>query len=129
VDPTTRTFNVVVAVENPWLSLRPNDDAASSQPPLLVGMFAQVEIEGLRPEPFARIPRKAVREGQQIWVLDDQQTLRIYPIRLLYESDQTAYIALQGLPGRFQLITSDLQVPIAGMRLRTQEPITKGPPG
>lgn len=129
VDPTTRTFNVVVAVENPWLSLRPNNDAASGQPPLLVGMFAQVEIEGLRPEPFARIPRKAVREGQQIWVLDDQQTLRLYPIRLLYESDQAAYIALQGLPGRFQLVTSDLQVPIPGMRLRTQEPTTKGPPG
>jgi hypothetical protein len=92
-------------------------------------MFAQVEIEGLRPEPFARIPRRAVREGQQIWVLDDQQTLRIYPIRLLYESDQSAYIALQELPAQFQLITSDLQVPVPGMRLRTQESTAKGPPG
>jgi RND family efflux transporter MFP subunit len=124
VDPTTRTFNVVVTVENPWLSLAQQE---ANTPPLLVGMFAQVEIEGLRPEPFARIPRKAIREGQEIWVLDDQRTLRIYPIRLLYESDQAAYIALEGLPPRFDLITSDLKVPIQGMTLRTQEPAAKGP--
>lgn len=126
VDPTTRTFNVVVTVEDPW-RIPPSitrPDAPAAQTPLLVGMYAQVEIEGLRPEPFARVPRKAIREGEQIWVLDDQQRLQIYSVRVLYETGQTAYIALSGLPNRFHLITSDLKVPVQGMALRTQEPVT-----
>lgn len=128
VDPSTRTFNLVVAVENPWQISTLQGNGAGSQPPLLVGMYAQVEIEGLRPEPFARIPRKAIRDGQRIWILDDELRLRIVSVRLLYETDQTAFIAMAGLPARFHLITSDLRVPVEGMALRTQE-TPKGPPG
>ncbi|MFM1880970.1 MAG: hypothetical protein RLZZ344_1204 [Pseudomonadota bacterium] len=129
VDPTTRTYNVVVAVDNPWQAapLRAAP-AISGDPPLLVGMYAQVEIEGLRPGPFAKIPRKALREGQKIWILTENSTLQIRSVRPLYETDQAAFIALEGLPSRFQLITSDIRVAVEGMALRTSDPEQRPPP-
>ena len=128
VDPTTRTFNLVVAVDNPWQAAAMKTVATSSAgPPLLVGMYAHVEIEGLRPGPFAKIPRKALRDGQHIWILSENKTLQIRPVSLLYETDQTAYIGLEGLPPRFQLITSDIRVAAEGMALRTADPENSPP--
>lgn len=125
VDPTTRTFNLVVAIDNPWKAI--SRSPGSNPPPLLVGMYAQVEIEGLRPGPFAKIPRKALRDGQRIWILSENKALEILPVTPLYETDQTAYIGLEGLPPRFQLITSDIRVPVDGMALRTADPENNPP--
>jgi hypothetical protein len=48
-------------------------------------------------------------------------------VSLLYETDQTAYIGLEGLPPRFQLITSDIRVAAEGMALRTADPENSPP--
>ena len=52
LDPETRTIRVIVRVPDPF-------DTDGTRPPLLVGKFAQVDIEGRAPERYFRIRRAA----------------------------------------------------------------------
>lgn len=121
VDAATRTFNVVVRVNDPSARGKPVSGDAAGAPPLLVGMYATVEIEGRDAGRYAVVPRRALRDGSVLWLLDDAGTVRVQPVRLLREGRDTAFIAADGLEPGARVIVSELKVVTAGMPVRVLE--------
>jgi RND family efflux transporter MFP subunit len=118
VDATTRTFNVVVRVDNPaarGAAVRGNPQAA---PPLLVGMYATAHIEGVDPGRHALVPRRALREGDALWLLEPGGTLRVRPVRVLQVVGERVAVSGEGLPEGVRIVVSDLKVVTDGMRVR-----------
>jgi RND family efflux transporter MFP subunit len=118
VDSTTRTFSVVLRVDKPEARGTVVSGEAAQAPPLLVGMYATVDIEGTDPGRHALVPRRALHEGDTLWLLQAGDTLAIRRVRVLREIDNRAVIAAEGLPSDAQVVTSDLKVVTDGMRVR-----------
>ncbi len=118
VDSATRTFNVVVRVDKPGargVAVR-GDPAAA--PPLLVGMYATVEIAGADPGRHAYVPRRALRDGDLLWLLDESGRIAVQPVRVLLESGPRVVVSAHGLPEGARVVVSDLKVVMPGMRVR-----------
>ena len=61
IDPISRMVHVVVEVDDPF-------KLAKSRPPLVPGMFVEVDIQGSKVDDIIRIPRYAIRNGNKVWV-------------------------------------------------------------
>lgn len=118
VDSATRTFNVVVRVDDPSDRGRPLAPAAAEPPPLLVGMYAAVEIAGRDQGRYAVVPRRALRDGSTLWLLARGDAVSIRPVRVLREADETVAVSADGLPRDARVIVSDLKVVTQGMPVR-----------
>ncbi len=92
-------------------------EGATRAPPLLLGAFVNVEITGASLDSYATVPADAVRPGNEIWVVREGK-LAILKVRVIQRSDEIAYIATPTLSQGGQLVTSNLNAPIDGMRVR-----------
>jgi RND family efflux transporter MFP subunit len=113
LDAATRTVNVVVRVPAPY------EEGPASLPPLLVGMFTTVEIEGQEMETYFIVPRPALKENETVWVYANGR-LEIRPVEIIQEQEGRVYIA-DGLAPGDRLITSNLEVFTDGMEVRETE--------
>ena len=122
LDEATRTLDVIVRVPNPFAGGSPlgveggNPDAGSS-PPLLVGQFVDVEIEGVTPEEYFRIERLALRPGNEVWAVRGD-AVTIVPVRVLQRFNDTVYVT-GGLQEGQRVVLSGIQFVTEGMRVRT----------
>ena len=126
VDSATRTFNVVVRVDNPDARGVSVSGAGGEGPPLLVGMYATVEITGRDQGRYAVVPRRALRDGNVIWLLGGGDAVAIVPVRVLSESKDGVAIAADGLASGARVITNELKVVTEGMPVRVVDE-TRGP--
>ena len=127
LDPRTRTIRVVVLVPEPMTAGYPaspraeaNESSAAvggGAPPLLVGQFAEVEIDGAAPGPYFRIPRAALRPGGEVWALADDGRLAIVPVRVLRRSDESAYVMGDLADGQ-PTVVAGLREAAEGMEVR-----------
>ena len=76
----TRTVDVVVRVPDPFMS-----DEAGRRPPLLLGTYAAVDIQGVTREAYAVLPRMAFRDGDVVYVVEQDTLLVVRPATLLQE--------------------------------------------
>ena len=107
LDERTRLINVVVRVENPY----------ESKPPLAVGLYVSVEIQGRTIPKAVVIPRSALRGKDQVWVIADTDQLRFRNVtvaRLL--SDRV--VITEGLSDGERVVISPLKVATDGMKVR-----------
>ncbi|MDE2784657.1 MAG: efflux RND transporter periplasmic adaptor subunit [Gemmatimonadota bacterium] len=127
LDEQTRTIDVVVRIPRPMAGGTPADDDitgdgdASSMreaPPLLVGQFVEVQIDGASPERYFAIPRAALRTGNEVWALRGGNLLTIVPVRVLQRADEVVY-ATGGLEDGQQVVVSGIQIATEGMAVRT----------
>lgn len=125
VDSGTRTFNVVVGIDAPGARGEPLGAAqpgtAAAAPPLLVGMYATVEIEGRREGRYAVVPRRALRDGSVLWLVGADDRVSIRPVRLLSESENRATVSADGLPEGGRVVVSDLKIVTQDMPVRVLE--------
>ncbi|MCL4746134.1 MAG: efflux RND transporter periplasmic adaptor subunit, partial [Burkholderiaceae bacterium] len=131
LDSLTRTFNLVVRVQDATArgtrATAPGAQpiagrANGSAPPLLVGMFARVEIEGSDRGPYLTVPRAALRDGNRVWLLDANSAISIRSVRVLREDDRSVAIAAEGLGEGDRVVVSALPVVTEGMQVRVSEP-------
>jgi len=119
IDSTTRTLNVVVRIDRPQARGTPLDgDGKGTAPPLLVGMYAQVEIAGREFGRYAVLPRRALRDGDVMWQLNDADMVKITPVRVLQESADSVAVSSEALLPGARVIVSDLKVVTEGMAVR-----------
>jgi RND family efflux transporter MFP subunit len=118
VDSATRTFNVVVRVDKPGVRGQAVSGEPGAAPPLLVGMYATVEIAGTDPGRHALVPRRALRDGSVLWLVGEGGAVSIRPVRLLQESGERAAVSAEGLAEGTRVVVSDLKVVTEGMRVR-----------
>lgn len=109
LDEQTRTIDVIVRV--PW-------PFSGSGPPLLVGQFVEVRIEGVAPERYFTVPRAALRTGNEVWALRANNLVTIVPVEVLQRSDETVYVT-GALEADQRVVVSGIQIATNGMVVRT----------
>ena len=122
VDEQTRTIDVIVRVPEPFRAGVRADgaDAPDGGPPLLVGKFVDVEIEGLAPERYFRVRRAALQPGNEVWAIGAGGAVTIVPVRALQRGDDEVYVTGDLQDGQ-AAITGGIQFATDGMRVRTGE--------
>ena len=120
LDEQTRTIDVVVQVPDPFTAGVPAGAATApdDSPPLLVGKFVDVEIQGLAPQSYFRVRRAALRPGNEVWAVGDDGAVTIVPVRTLQRGDDEVYV-LGALEDGQAAITGGIQFATEGMRVRT----------
>ncbi|MCB9754495.1 MAG: TolC family protein [Myxococcales bacterium] len=110
IDSETRTVAVVVAVDKPFDQAR-----IGEQPPLVRGMYVEVELRG-RPRPGCRaVPRGALR-GATVHVVGPEERLETRAVELAFVQDAYACVASGLEPGE-RVVLTNLVPAIEGMLL------------
>ncbi len=110
IDSETRTVGVVVAVDKPFEQAQPG-----KQPPLVRGMYVEVELRG-QPRPGCRpVPRGALR-GNKLHVVGPDERLETREVELAFVQDAYACVASGVEPGE-QIVLTNLVPAIEGMLL------------
>lgn len=107
LDERTRMVNVVVRVEEPY----------KTYPPLAVGLFVKVEIQGRRLEKIAAIPRHALRAGDIVWVVGDDDKLVFRQVEIARIIGDLVYVRA-GLNDGDVVVISNLKAVTDGMTVR-----------
>ena len=115
VDAQSRLVTLVAAVED---ALEPG------RPPLLPGMFVDVEIRTAVLEDAIALPRQAVRSGDAVWLVRDGR-LFIQPVTVARTTRDLAYV-VGGLEAGAEVVLSTLEGVTDGMAVRTSAPAAVG---
>ena len=118
LEPVGRMARVLVEIEDP-LDLK--SDGNSHSIPLMLGAYVRVEIEGKSVEEVFSVPRTSIREGDQVWIMDEEDRLVFRPVEVLHRSKDRVLIR-NGLEGGERVITNRIPSPLPGMKLRTEQP-------
>lgn len=111
IDSITRMVSIVVSVERPYKRNR-----QKFQPPLVKGLFCQVEITGRQQDNMLVVPRKAIHNNM-VYVADKDSRLVFRKVTVSYNYGQFAVIK-SGLKAGETLITTDLLPAVEGMKLK-----------
>lgn len=109
---------VLVGVDDP-LALQEDALAGEWEPQLLLGAFMRADIKGRRFSDVFVLEPQWLREGNSVWVMNDDDALEIRPVEVLYRDDNAVLISA-GLDAGERVITSRLSTPAEGMPLRTE---------
>lgn len=107
-----RMARLLIVVEDP-LGL---ENPVSGRPPMLLGEFVRVAIEGRPVGKAYRISRAALRDNAVVWIAAANDTLDIRPVETVWRDKETVLVARGIAPGE-RLILSDLAAPAQGMAL------------
>jgi RND family efflux transporter MFP subunit len=107
LDERTRLVNVVIRVEKPY----------ETKPPLAVGLFVRVEIQGRELQNVTVIPRPALRENDVVWVVDKDGLLTFRKVEVARLFSDKA-ILKSGLQDGEMIVTSPIKAVTDGMRVR-----------
>ncbi len=124
LDEQTRTLDAIVRVPEPYGSGVPeaggseggDADPGAGGPPLLVGKFVDVELDGVAPEAWFRIRRPALRPGNEVWVVRDDK-VTIVPVTVLQRAEDEVYLTGALQPGDAAIV-GGLQIATEGMAVR-----------
>jgi len=114
LNPATRTVDVVVRVQQPF------HDDGSGRPPLLLGTYATVDIRGREVDRYTVLPRVALRDGEAVYVIEQDTLLAIRPVQVLQEVAGQVMVRgdiRQGEP----IVTSPMAIVTDGMTVRQAE--------
>ncbi|MGH1343747.1 MAG: efflux RND transporter periplasmic adaptor subunit [Nannocystales bacterium] len=110
VESATRTVSVVVAVDDPF-----GKASRGRRPPLVSGMYVEVELEGLPRPGCLAVPRGALR-SDTLHVVDAQQRLAIRPVEVAFVQETYACID-SGVKAGDQVVLTDVVPAIEGTLL------------
>lgn len=115
LDEQTRTIDVVVRVPAPFTPGSAVDSEDETGPPLLVGQFARVEMEG-RSGDYHLIPRPALRVDNEVWVVEDGR-IRIVSVDVVQTRDEQVFVR-GDLSDGDALVVSGTGLATNGMRVQ-----------
>ena len=119
LDEQTQTIDAIVRVSNPFASgTRVTGTGGSAGPPLLVSKFVEVEIQGVAPESYFRVPRPALQTGNEVWVVGGDGRVSIVAVRVLQRVDDEAVVVGTLEEGQ-AVITGGVQFVTEGMVVQT----------
>ena len=97
-------------------------------PPLLIGSYVRTEIEGLAIPDVVVLRREYLRDGGNVWVMNNSGALEIRPVEIVFRNRETVYVS-KGLSDGDRVISSDIPAPVEGMPLRIEGDTRKARPG
>jgi hypothetical protein len=128
LDEQSRTIDVVIRVPDPFDKGRAvgedsvvrSDQALGAPPPLLVGQFAQVAIDGLEVAEYFILPRQSLRPGNEVWAIAENRRTQIVAVDVLQETDEQLYVVGDFTDGQ-PVIVGGITVATNGMEVRVNE--------
>ncbi len=108
IDPTGRLARVLIAIENPL---------QGPGLPLLLGAYVSVSIEGKKMEGVISVPRKALHQGDRVYVMNDEDKLDIRPVEVLWRRKKDVLVK-KGIKAGERIIISRIATPLPNMKLR-----------
>jgi len=111
-----RMARILVEVKDP-LNFKKAD---KNQPALLIGEYVRIEIEGRKLQNVYQIPRTALRDNTNVWVVAKDNQLEIRRVEILWRDAKTVLLR-EGLEPDDQLIISDLPAPVSGMPVQVNK--------
>jgi len=118
LDPQTRMAEVLVAVDAPL-------DGPPGALPLLAGSFVDVTLYGRPLGDTIAIPRNAVTDGNQAWIVTPENTLARRTLEIGWRDETTLYVE-GGLDPGDHLVVSPIATPLEGMLVRTADDASAG---
>ena len=115
VDKTSRMISIVIEVPDPF-------KVVDGRPPLLPGVFAEVLIQGNTLRNAVAVPRDAIREGNQMWLVNGNR-LRIRPLKIVRVDKNFAYVVSDVLD-KANVVISSLDAVVDGMEVRIEADVT-----
>ena len=115
VDERNRLLYVVAQVRNPYAA----DPNQPGRPELVAGSFVEATIDGRRFEQVFEVPRKALRNSSQLWVVDENSQLRERDVAIIYKGKDSIYIS-SGLRNGDRVVLSQMDIAVDGMTVRTK---------
>lgn len=113
LDERNRLLYVVAQVDNPYET----DSSQPSRPPLAAGFFVEAQIEGRHHNSVFVVPRKALRNGSQLWLVDENNKLVKRAVEVLYKGRDNIYVNA-GLNDGEKVVLSQLDIAVEGMTVR-----------
>ena len=111
VDQDTRLIYVYAEVDDPY------GVSANSSMPLAVGLFVTAEIDGAETQTAFTIPRDALRNDDQVYIINDEERLEIRTVDVLSTSEERVVIA-SGVEAGEQVVISTIPAAVDGMRVQ-----------
>ena len=112
LDPGGAMARVLVSIENPL--------GDGTGLPLLLGSFVDVAVAAAPIENAVRVPRGALRNGQNVYVMNDDDLLEIRTVQIAW-TEPDAVLVTGGLEPNERLVVSRIPTPIPNMLLRTTQ--------
>lgn len=107
-----RLAQVIVSVPDPL-----GIDVNAEEPPLLIGSYVRVDIEGVSIPDVIVLPREYIHEDNSVRVMNDQDALDIRRVEIVFRGREEVYVS-KGLFDGDRVVTSDLSAPVDGMPLQ-----------
>lgn len=117
VDRAGRMAQLLVSVKDPL-----KDDDTSF--PLLLGTYVQVAFAGKQIPDLYELPRGALRENSQVWIVSDEGLLKIVDTAVVFSKESVVYVRGGLFPGA-QVVTNTLPGALEGMRVEVVPPVTE----
>jgi len=111
-----RMARILVEVQDP-LNLKKEK---KNHPVILIGEYVRIEIEGRNLQNVYRIPRTALHDNSNIWVVNQDSKLDIRRVEIVWRDAKTVLLR-EGLKPDDQLIVSDLPAPVNGMPVQASK--------
>jgi len=121
VETAGRMARLLVEIEDP-LELKKGEAAGL---PLLLGAYVRVEINARRLDNVVVLPRAALREGNQVWIMDKDDQLEIREKLSIPWRRRDAVLVADGIAEGERIVISRIGTPLKGMKLKVQAPETK----
>jgi hypothetical protein len=112
-----RMARLLIEVKDP-LGLKSQE---KKQPMLLIGEYVRVQIEGEELKNVYRIPRPALRNDTEVWIVDEENKLAIRSVKTIWR-DEGSVVLQDDFRSGETLVVSDLAAPVAGMPVRVGQP-------
>jgi multidrug efflux pump subunit AcrA (membrane-fusion protein) len=110
LDPGGAMARLLINIENPL--------GEKGDLPLLLGSFVNVAIAAQAIEDAIRLPRVALRSGQYVYVMNDENVLEIRDVQIAW-TEPDAVLVTGGLKANERVVTSRIATPVPNMLLRT----------
>jgi len=119
LDPVGRMARVLVVVDDPLGLAADSDNGAL---PLLIGAYVRVLIEGPVLDDVVVVPRRALREGDRIWVMNADDKLEIRNANIVWRRENDVILRKSVHEGD-RIIVSRIPAPVPGLALRTEHDV------
>ncbi len=113
LDAQSRLATLLISVPDPLFLEQPENSA----PPLILGDYAKVVMEGRALHDMTRLPLSWVRDGNVVWLKKDGKLI-YQNVQVVYEDRDYAYVS-EGLAEDDEIVISDIAVPVKEMKIRT----------
>lgn len=118
VDERTRLIYAVAEVEDPY------GENAQGGIPLAVGMFVTADIEGARSQHAMVMPREALRNADEVYVINGEDKLEIRTVDVLSTSEDRVWVTAGVMPGE-RVATSTIPNAVDGMLVQPINSLAK----